>query len=202
MNYNNNYNNNSNYNNNINYNNYNNNANYNRNMNYNNYNRNMNYNNNMSNYGYNNMYNYNNVRTINKQKMEKVSNIFLCVALSFILSAYVCYICFKEGLNSTESVGGWYIILGIPIGLVMCNIAPLIGIIISIINTKKKKLVVSIIQVIFLLASILTLYLFNVWFISDDKTEFIFLIIYSIIVVVISGITIYECIKNKKVSIQ
>ena len=106
-----------------------------------------------------------------------------------MLGIYVVISCFNVGMsqNVDGSVSGLFVIFGIPIGLFICELFPIINIVISSINKQKKKKNSYILKIIFNIITIFALNFFYSNFLAGTVDKGIYFYI-NILMIIISSI--------------
>lgn len=123
-------------------------------------------------------------------KYDKLETIFM-ILIPVLIGFYVI-VSFINAGTKTDSIGaGIFVFFGIPIGLVVCEILPIINVVISSANKSKQKRSLYIIELVLNLLSIFVLCLFYYFIIYQYIGIDIFLYI-NIVLIVISSIIVIK----------
>lgn len=113
------------------------------------------------------------------------------------IGLYIFFGCIYEAGESNSVYSGLTIIFGTPIGFMMCSIIPFISGLIGLANIKKKRLLLTIIQIFVLCYSVVAVYDFRKQFLPNTNST-IYLAIYVVATIGFSIFILYETLRDIK----
>ena len=122
----------------------------------------------------------------NNTLFDVITLLTLFMTISFVL-VYVIIVCIVAGSspNVDQSVGGFYFIVGVPIGWTICGAPLIVDLIISLISLKKYNKIVQIIEIILAASAIYTYNYFHSLILHDTPINKVFIISYMIMLICI-----------------